>query len=93
MAPTGAVVNQAGLLGVGGVTQDAGERREARMLGRERRISTSAAAPSEIELELAAVTVPSSRKAGLSCGILSKLALNGCSSMATIEFSPCGTSP
>jgi hypothetical protein len=33
------------------------------------RINTSAAAPSEIELELAAVTVPPSRNAGLSFGI------------------------
>ena len=35
------------------------------------RISTSAAAPSEIELELAGVTVPSFLNAGLSVGILS----------------------
>src|SRR5690349_6594545 len=46
----------------------------------ERRIITSAAAPSEIELEFAAVTVPSLRNAGLSVGIFSKLALNGPSS-------------
>ncbi len=32
---------------------------------------TSAAAPSEMALELAAVTVPPSRNAGLSCGIFS----------------------
>ena len=43
---------------------------------------TSAAAPSEIELELAAVTVPSLRNAGLSVGIFSRLALNGCSSVS-----------
>ena len=43
----------------------------------------SAAAPSEIELELAAVTVPPSRNAGFSVGILSGLALGGCSSVAT----------
>ena len=48
----------------------------------ERRIITSAAAPSEIELELAAVTVPSLRKAGFSVGILSRLALKGCSSIS-----------
>ena len=47
----------------------------------ERRISTSAAAPSEIDDELAAVTVPPSRKAGFSVGILSSLALSGCSSV------------
>ena len=44
---------------------------------------TSAAAPSEIELELAAVTVPPSRNAGLSVGILSGRAFGGCSSVAT----------
>ena len=48
----------------------------------ERRIITSAAAPSEIEDEFAAVTVPSLRKAGLSVGIFSRLALNGCSSFS-----------
>ena len=47
------------------------------------RISTSAAAPSEIELELAGVTVPPSRKAGLSLGILARSAVNGCSSCFT----------
>ncbi len=46
-------------------------------------MSTSAAPPSEIELELAAVTVPPSRKAGLRWGILSMRALSGCSSLAT----------
>ena len=49
----------------------------------ERRIITSAAAPSEIEEELAAVMVPPSRNAGLSVGILSGLALNGDSSTPT----------
>ena len=44
---------------------------------------TSAAAPSEIELEFAAVTVPSLRNAGLSVGIFSRFALNGCSSIST----------
>ena len=43
-------------------------------------MSTIAAAPSEIELELAAVTVPSLRKAGLSVGMRSMFALSGCSS-------------
>ena len=49
----------------------------------ERRIITSAAAPSEIELEFAAVTVPSLRNAGLSVGIFSRFALKGCSSFST----------
>ncbi len=43
---------------------------------------TSAAAPSEIDEELAAVTVPSLRKAGFSVGIFSRLALKGCSSLS-----------
>jgi len=45
-------------------------------------ISDGAAAPSEIELELAAVTVPSFLNAGLSVGIFSRFALNGCSSVS-----------
>ena len=53
----------------------------------ERRISTSAAAPSEIELEFAAVTVPSLRNAGFSVGTLSGEALAGCSSLS-ITTSP-----
>jgi hypothetical protein len=52
------------------------------------RISTSAAAPSEIDEELAAVTVPSLAKAGLSVGILSKRALPGCSSSRTTTSPP-----
>ena len=43
----------------------------------------SAAAPSEIELELAAVTVPPSRNAGLSVGIFSGRPFGGCSSVET----------
>jgi hypothetical protein len=49
----------------------------------DRRISTRAAPPSEIELELAAVTVPSLRNAGLRLPILSGTALPGCSSLVT----------
>jgi hypothetical protein len=52
--------------------------------------STSAAAPSEIDEELAAVTVPPSRKAGFSCGIFSGRALPGCSSVAMRTSRPCG---
>ncbi|MNC47883.1 hypothetical protein D3C75_969700 [compost metagenome] len=58
-----------------------------RLSASERRISTSAAAPSEIELALAAVTVPPSRNAGLSCAILSRRALGGCSSSLMTRFS------
>ena len=44
------------------------------------RISTSAAAPSEMLEALAAVIVPSFLNAGFRPGILSSLALKGCSS-------------
>jgi hypothetical protein len=44
------------------------------------RIRTSAAAPSEMLDDVAAVIVPSFLNAGLRPGILSSLALNGCSS-------------
>ena len=44
------------------------------------RISTSAAAPSEMLDEVAAVIVPSLMNAAFRPGILSSLALNGCSS-------------
>ncbi|SOY70713.1 hypothetical protein CBM2631_B50092 [Cupriavidus taiwanensis] len=51
-------------------------------------VSTNAAATSEIELELAAVTVPSFLKAGFSDAILSTFALSGCSSSATVGVAP-----
>ena len=51
------------------------------------RISTSAAAPSLIDDDEAAVMVPSLAKAGLSDGILSTLALSGPSSVS-ITVSP-----
>ena len=46
-------------------------------------ITTNAAAPSEMELELAAVTVPSLVNAGRNVGIFSGLALPGPSSVST----------
>ena len=51
-------------------------------------IRTTAAAPSEIELALAAVTEPSVLNADFNRGILSGLALPGCSSVLT-TISPC----
>ena len=54
-----------------------------RLSASDSRINTSAAAPSEIELELAAVTVPSFAKAGLSVGIFAASAVSGCSSCTT----------
>ena len=72
-------------MGVCRVAGDDGERLDAEFLCVERRISTRAAAPSAMELELAAVTVPPSRKAGLSSGIFSSFALGGCSSCVTVN--------
>src|SRR3954466_1695800 len=90
IAATGAVVNKPGSCACVDwpITTASGAR--PRRSAVERRIITSAAAPSEIELELAAVTVPSLRKAGLRAGIFSKLALKGCSSVS-MNFSslPC----
>ena len=80
MAPTGAVVNQSGACAC---TECATMRAIgltpilAAVLSR---ISTSAAAPSEMLDEVAAVMVPSFLNAGFSPGILSSLALKGCSS-------------
>ena len=65
-----------------GAVADDGQRSEPSFSAIERRIITSAAPPSEIELELAAVMVPSFLNAGLSAGILSNLALNGDSSIS-----------
>ena len=48
------------------------------------RVSTMAAAPSEIELDVAAVIVPSLAKAGRRLGILSGRPLPGCSSVSTV---------
>ncbi len=83
MAPMGAVVNQAGawawLAWPTMVARGSSPRRSAS----PRFISTSAAPPSEIELELAAVTVPSLAKAGFSLGIFSGSVAKGCSSRST----------
>ena len=56
------------------------------------RISTSAAAPSLIELALAAVIVPSFWNAGFRPAILSSLALKGCSSRLTSVSPPLAAS-
>jgi hypothetical protein len=83
MAPTGAVVNRPGSWAkvLWPTIVATGLRPELRAV--EARIMTSAAAPSEIDEELAAVTVPSLRKAGFSVGIFSSCALKGCSSLST----------
>ena len=55
---------------VAGVGKDASQGLQTALARPLRAVKTSAAAPSEIEDELAAVTVPSLPKAGLSVGIL-----------------------
>src|SRR5208282_2332719 len=82
-APIGAVGN---LLGSAACVEWATMRASGlapRLSASLARIMTSAAAPSEIELEFAAVTVPPSRKAGFRVGILSGRAFGGCSSVET----------
>ncbi|MCY1309206.1 hypothetical protein D9M70_592790 [compost metagenome] len=83
MAPIGAMVNSLGSwLWVAWPTILASGWRP-RLAASSAVISTRALAPSEIELALAAVMVPSLRNAGLRPGILSRLALSGCSSSFT----------
>ena len=84
MAPTGAVGKRAGTWAcvVWPTMRASGDRPSFSAV--EARISTSAAAPSEIDDEFAGVTVPSFLKAGFRVGILSMLALNGCSSRSTV---------
>src|ERR1700722_1456742 len=83
IAPIGAVGNRLGKSAWEACATIIARGLRPRFSASERRIKTSAAAPSEIELELAAVTVPSLRKAGCRLGILSSLALGGCSSSLT----------
>jgi hypothetical protein len=70
------------------VADDARDRRGSPSARGDSRISTSAAAPSEMLLALAAVMVPSFLNAGLRPGILSSLALKGCSSNLTTVSPP-----
>ena len=87
MAPIGAVVNHSGSCEwVAWATIRASGCRP-RGPASSALSSTVAAAPSEMLDELAAVMVPSLRKAGRRVGILSMLDLPGCSSVA------CSTSP
>ncbi len=89
MAPAGAVLNQAGSCAcIACETMRAIGATPSR-LAVDSRISTSAAAPSEMLLALAAVMVPSFLNAGLSPRSLSSLALKGCSSWR-ITVSPLG---
>ena len=83
-APIGAVGNWLGACAWVAWALIVAKGARPRLSASERRMRTSAAAPSEIELEFAAVTVPPSRKTGFKKGILSSLALSGCSSCETI---------
>ncbi|CFO08449.1 Uncharacterised protein [Bordetella pertussis] len=86
-APTGAVVNQFGSCACWAWATMRASGLTPSFSAVEARISTMAAAPSEIDDELAAVTVPSFLKAGLSVGIFSGMALVGASSVS-ITVSP-----
>ena len=80
MAPIGATVNCAGACAWAAVAtmRASGSRPFSRAL--DSLVRTIAAAPSEIDDEVAAVIVPSLAKAGLSCGILSGRPRPGASS-------------
>ena len=88
IAGIGAVVNQAGSwLWVACALISARIGRPSRSAS-ERRVRTSAAAPSALAEELAAVIVPSGRKAGRRPGIFSGETLSGFSSCATTRSPP-----
>ena len=80
IAPTGATGNSPGSSANAACPWITAKGLRPRLSASDSRISNNAAAPSEIELELAAVTVPPSRNAGLRLAILSSLAFGGCSS-------------
>ncbi|MCY1283958.1 hypothetical protein D9M70_328490 [compost metagenome] len=87
MAPTGAVVNRFGAWANEACPAIFASGVRPRWRAVDKRISSSAAAPSEIELALAAVMVPPSRNAGFRVGILSRRAFGGCSSLAMLRSS------
>ena len=80
MAPAGAVANHSGAWACTACETMRAIGVAPRSRAVDSRISTSAAAPSEMLLALAAVMVPPCLNAGLSVGTLSSLALKGCSS-------------
>src|SRR6185312_5691478 len=88
MAPTGAVVNQRGSAAWLACATMRATGFSPFSLATSARARISAAAPSEIEDEFAAVTVPSLAKAGLSVGIFAASALRGCSSAPTLASPP-----
>ena len=85
MAGTGAVVNRPGSWAwAEWLTMRATIGRPS-ALATLSRVMTTAAAPSEIEAEDAAVIVPSLAKAGFRLGIFSGMALPGCSSSLIVS--------
>ena len=93
MAPMGAVVNHAGAWAWLACATMRASGLSLRRLASLSRISTSAAAPSEIELELAGVTVPPSRNAGFKVGILAGSARERLLVARHLGRRPCATSP
>ena len=83
MAPTGAVVNHSGSCALLAYARIRASGLRPRSEAVAALITTSAAAPSEIEEELAAVTVPSLLKAGFIVVILLTSQVPGVSSRAT----------
>ncbi len=84
MAPIGATVNCAGSCACAAMATIFATGCWPLALATLSRLRTTAAAPSEIEEEVAAVIVPSLAKAGRSWGILSGRPLPGCSSCSTV---------
>ena len=84
IAPAGAVVNHSGAWAWVACATIRATGLKPRFSAVEARISTSAAAPSLIDEALAAVMVPSFLNAGFRPGILSSLALKGCSSLSNL---------
>src|SRR3954471_12863446 len=88
MAGTGAVVNRPGSWAWAACATTRAAMGRPSFLAVDSRIITRAAAPSLIDEALAAVIVPSLAKAGFRVGILSGLALVGCSSWLTTVSPP-----
>ena len=83
VASVGAVVNHAGSCACTAAPATVASGLSPRRAASATLIATSAAAPSEIDEELAAVTVPSFAKAGFIFGMRARSARNGSSSWST----------
>src|SRR5580692_12666384 len=85
MAPTGATVNHSGSLAKLEYPRIRAIGARPRSRAMDSRVSTTAAAPSEMLAELAAVTDPSFLKAGLSVGIFDTSMVPGVSSLSITD--------